>query len=384
MKKLSATVGSIIIGGMLLAGCGDTGEAESKTVHAAEIEAQSQDEEKIKLTSVRYQNIEQTEYDSVVEYMNNLAKDWKEGSQYRQELGEKAEDSLARLATAYVNYFDDEITELGLWDDFYEFQLIADDIVQSNSVEEHEEHAKKFENKMNELLTKINEGVLVKLKEKKVEYTEYSSLEVFVKDIAANWKKGSEIRELYYGDDEEPHLANVVIAYTNYFEHEITELGMNNDFDRFQLLANNVIQNYGKHGYEEHKEEFENQIEIILSQNEGTDDVKNSPQSQIKDWATKANEILTEPLDDPKYDTNNDEYLEYELKAQKVVEVFPKHLLSEDLETEYEKVHSGMFLLVSEILHRQHFAESEKDFDELRAKFEELKQYVEEVMNKYQ
>ena len=54
------------------------------------------------------------------------------------------------------------------------------------------------------------------------------------------------------------------------------------------------------------------------------------------------------------------------------------------LDSEEGEIHSKTFLLASEIMFRQHIAESAKDYDELRAKFEELKQYVEDVANEYQ
>ena len=101
------------------------------------------------------------------------------------------------------------------------------------------------------------------------EDTEYFSLKDFLVDNAANWMRDSD-----YGKEDRWRRSNslpyAVIVYINYFEDEITELGLNEDFEEYQMLAHNIIKNYGKEGYEEHKKKFEYKMGSILSKIEGT------------------------------------------------------------------------------------------------------------------
>ena len=74
--------------------------------------------------------------------------------------------------------------------------------------------------------------------------------------------------------------------------------------------------------------------------------------SDIGEWASKMNVMLSEPMDDPKLkEANNDEGFEYYLKAQEVIVKFPNHLLKAS--QEIEKDHLNLFLLTSYISHIQ-------------------------------
>ncbi|MEO4052064.1 hypothetical protein [Solibacillus sp. CAU 1738] len=74
--------------------------------------------------------------------------------------------------------------------------------------------------------------------------------------------------------------------------------------------------------------------------------------SELGDWASKMNAMLSEPLDDPKLkEANNDEGFEYYLKAEKVMGEFPYELINAS--NEMEKDHSNLFLLTSYISHKQ-------------------------------
>ena len=186
------------------------------------------------------------------------------------------------------------------------------------------------------------------------EDTEYFSLKDFLVDNAANWMRDSDYGKKIGG--AEVTLADAVIVYTNYFEDEITELGLNEDFDEYQMLAHNVIQNYGKEGYEEHKKKFEYKMGSILSNIEGTGvAARTLPEIMYDDyseWAKVMFEMLSKPLDDPKLkEAKNDEGFEYYLKAQLVRRDFPFYL--SDGDSEVEKTLSEISLLTTLIGHNQ-------------------------------
>jgi hypothetical protein len=225
------------------------------------------------------------------------------------------------------------------------------------------------------------------LKKRTVEYTEYSSLEGFVKDTANNWKEGSDYRKVNYSTEDS--LASATIVYINFFEDEITELGMNADFDELQLLADDVVQSRETPEQEEHAKKFEDKLHDILLEMKRV-----ASYETIEEWVTASDKILSEPLDNPTLSVaNDDEGLEYTLKAQKVMDAFPSHLLGTG--DEVEEIHSKVFLLTSEIAHLQYVRtvqwngedqveelpidEWANVDDDMRRAFDELKQVIHDV-----
>jgi hypothetical protein len=97
----------------------------------------------------------------------------------------------------------------------------------------------------------------------KVENTEYTTLEAFMTDTSENWKEGSEYQEVNYS--AETTLAEATIAYMNFFKHEITEKGLNEDFEDLQMLAYNLVRINEGFGYEEQAKRFEDKMNTILS-----------------------------------------------------------------------------------------------------------------------
>lgn len=165
MKKNNLVIGMILLGGvLLLTGCGtDENDAKASTheigegiendqsiyVENAEVVENSEDE--VDLTSWK---VEHTEYTSLERFMTDTSKNWKEGSEY-QEVNYSAESTIANATIAYVNYFKHEIEDMGLTEDFNEFQMIAYELVQSNEEGDYEELVKSYEEKMNNILSKM-------------------------------------------------------------------------------------------------------------------------------------------------------------------------------------------------------------------------------------
>lgn len=151
MKKVNIAFGSLLIGGILLSGCA-TDESEVKTQATVENEVVEVDEDHVDLKSW---NIEVSEYSSLEKFMTDLSKNWKEDSEYRKSYP-LAESILSESTISYINYFEDEIAEKGLNKDFDELQLLAYEVVQNQEENDYEEHVKRFEEKIKEILTKMD------------------------------------------------------------------------------------------------------------------------------------------------------------------------------------------------------------------------------------
>ncbi|MFS0688300.1 hypothetical protein AB1K89_03475 [Sporosarcina sp. 179-K 8C2 HS] len=203
-------------------------------------------------------------------------------------------------------------------------------------------------------------------------FSKYQTVTEYIKGIADRWVNETIKSENDVITKSEMEVVNDALVYADWFQDEIAEMGLKEDFDKLNSVGSSIVNLRENEPLGELRDKFKNQIGEILSQIEGTGVVKKSPNSQIKHWASASIEILSEPIE-----ANDAEGIA--MKARKVLEGFPNHLLSDDYETEEEKIHSGMFLLVSEILHLQSFAENDEDVAEVRAKFKELKKYMEEV-----
>jgi len=102
------------------------------------------------------------------------------------------------------------------------------------------------------------------IKDYKVEHSEYTSLKSFVTDISGNWKDGSKYREV--GETADDTLADATVVYVNYFEDEIKDIGLTEDFDELQLLAFDILQNKRQEGdYAGQLKRFGEKWEVITS-----------------------------------------------------------------------------------------------------------------------
>ena len=104
-------------------------------------------------------NIEVSEYSTLEKFMTDLSENWKEGSEYRKSYP-LAESFLSESTISYINYFEDEITEKGLNKDFDELQLLAYEVVQNQEGSDYEEQVKRYEEKMKEMLTKLDRATM--------------------------------------------------------------------------------------------------------------------------------------------------------------------------------------------------------------------------------
>ncbi len=101
--------------------------------------------------------VEKTEFASLVDYVNYSAGLLESDSEYLSyQSKETAVDTLANAALHYVNYFEDEIAERGMTEDFEEWQRIAyemrmNDKEGKSTIELRDE----FEAKLNELSAKL-------------------------------------------------------------------------------------------------------------------------------------------------------------------------------------------------------------------------------------
>ena len=376
MKKLSVTIGSIFIGGMLMAGCSEQSE-----------EVPSQKEVLAEIVNEVRENFKPqtgpfSKYKTVKEYIIDIANKWVNEADTSEKKAEVLNDALA-----YADYFQDEIAEMGLKEDFDKLQLLGSEIInKSHENEGNEERWDRFYNQIGEILSQIDGTMvskkyssedaerLAQLKRQTVTHTEYMSLENFMIVFRMDCKKPSIKRSKIA--NPKSHLAFVTIPYVNYFEHEITELGLNADFEELQLMADDVIQREHEEGldFEKHINVFKDKLSEIIR--------KIHEKSRFDDgssWATASLEILSEPLG--RFDENAKIAT---WRARKVAFSFPIHLLSDDLETEEEKIHSKTFLLYSEININYFVADSARHYDEIWAKYDELKQYIEDLANEYQ
>ena len=377
MKKRSIAFGSIVVGGMLLVGCSDQSEEHipSQKEVLAEIVNEVREDFKPKTGAF-------SKYDTVKEYIIGIADRWVNEAETSEMKEEVLNDALA-----YADYFQDEIAEMGLKEDFDKLDSIGSEIINLRENEQLGELSDKFYNQIGEILSQIDGTYVVKkhspedaerlakLKEQTVDYTEYSSLEYFLFEISDGLQEPSIKRSKIA--NPESHLAYVTIPYVNYFENEITELGLNADFDELQLLADDVTQREHEEGtivFNKHVNVFKDKLHEIIGKihEESTFD-------DIPSWAVASNEILSEPL------VKADENARIATwRARKIAFSFPNHLLSDDYETEEEKIHSKTFLLYSEMDFNHFFAEKAKDYEEIWARYDELKQYIEDVANEYQ
>ena len=147
MKKRNIAFGSIVIGGMMvMAGCSEESAVDLKAIEAVE--------KANEITEKFGKNImEHPEYTSLDNFINDLAKNWEKDSDYRSVFyADEAELTMAKASIAYVNFFQPEIEELGLNEDFYELQLIANDILLKFDLgEDYAEERAKFTSHLNKI-----------------------------------------------------------------------------------------------------------------------------------------------------------------------------------------------------------------------------------------
>ncbi|MFE4522009.1 hypothetical protein ACFRCQ_07600 [Cytobacillus firmus] len=98
-----------------------------------------------------------------------------------------------------------------------------------------------------------------------VQASEYSSLDSFVQDIAANWAEGSEYRSYQDDSTAEFTLANSTLHYINYFEDEIKAKGMTKEFEELQLIAYDIHNTDVEAEQSELADKFEDKLNAIVS-----------------------------------------------------------------------------------------------------------------------
>ena len=110
-------------------------------------------------------------------------------------------------ALVYADYFQDEIEEMGLKEDFDKLQLLGSEIInKSHENEGNEERWDRFYNQIGEILSQIDGTMvskkyssedaerLAQLKRQTVTHTEYMSLENFMYSISDGLQEGSKRR----------------------------------------------------------------------------------------------------------------------------------------------------------------------------------------------
>jgi hypothetical protein len=162
-KLLVVGFGLVVVGTIAVAFFGGNSEkAIAKDAPKAEIPVQVTEKAEERqpiayikgkpLYSVKEFTLEKMEYSSLDSFIDDVVKNWADGSEYRSYQDDKtAEWTLANSVLHYVNYFDRDISAKGKTEDFDEWQRLAFDIVSNKDEAKHDELAAKFENKMNEI-----------------------------------------------------------------------------------------------------------------------------------------------------------------------------------------------------------------------------------------
>lgn len=185
MNKRRYVLSSVIGVGLLLAGCG-TGEEETKQVEAptqeveevteqAEVQAPTpadianegftEEMERAPMVNEFNEEVKDpeeafySEYSSMKAFVEESVEDLKEGSEYRERHAH-AEQFIANATITYIGYFHEEIEELGMTEDFEELKTDAAELIEKvgtggEELEGYEQKYEEFENKLNDVLSKM-------------------------------------------------------------------------------------------------------------------------------------------------------------------------------------------------------------------------------------
>lgn len=103
--------------------------------------------------------IEKTEFSSLESYVEDLASSLQPGSEYlSSQTKETAVFQLAYAGLRYVNYFAEEIEQVGMTEEFKSFQRLAYDLLETHAYgteDEFKQLANEFEEKINQLAEKF-------------------------------------------------------------------------------------------------------------------------------------------------------------------------------------------------------------------------------------
>lgn len=107
---------------------------------------------------------------------------------------------------------------------------------------------------------------LYSIKSYQVERTEFTELEDFVQNQFKNWQQNSELSLKMEQGDKVYTLANSALAYINYFEKDIEDKRMTEEFKNWQLTAYEIKNNFGIANSEAKLEELAQKYELQLNQ----------------------------------------------------------------------------------------------------------------------
>lgn len=159
-KKTVAIVGAAVLGAALIVGnlafAEDTKEAKPHPNAVTKVGAKAP----IQLSEdqiIDSFEVEKTEFSTVESMVEDFTNSLKPDSEYLSyQSKETAVYTLANAALHYVNYFEEDIAELGLTEDFEEWQRIAYEIrVNEKEGKSTIEFRDQFESKLNELSAKL-------------------------------------------------------------------------------------------------------------------------------------------------------------------------------------------------------------------------------------
>ena len=169
---MNSVLGTFVIFGLLLAGCGtDDEKTQQVDPPVQNIEPTQADESQAEVMErppmVNEFNEETddldeaffSEYPSVKNFVESSVNSMKDGSDYREKFAH-AEQFLAEATITYVGYFHEEIEELGMTEDFEELKTAAAELIEKfgasgEHLEGYETKYIKFENKMKDVNSKI-------------------------------------------------------------------------------------------------------------------------------------------------------------------------------------------------------------------------------------
>ncbi|MFT4413215.1 hypothetical protein ACLM5H_05065 [Fredinandcohnia humi] len=164
MKKfylfVVAIVASVIVAGCSLVTESDENSSEKITTeeHKQEVKQEESIQEESEEPNLKSYQVDKSEYTSLEMFVKDISKNWADDSEYRSYQDDStAEFTLANSVLHYVNYFEKEIEEVNMTEEFNEWQQIAYEMVQSSGTqeEEFERLSKEFEEKMNEINSKF-------------------------------------------------------------------------------------------------------------------------------------------------------------------------------------------------------------------------------------
>lgn len=161
--------------------------------------------------------------------------------------------------------------------------------------------------------------------------SEYSSFKAFMKSIKEDVAEGSDYRQRH---DTIVHLTSAVYSYSEYFEYEINEMGLQQDFVELNDIGKLVEQSShaGSAYYDQYVDEFINKVNEIAPKVENGEELSGAI-NRLGKWASMKVEYLSNPLNNHEFvQAKYDEGLEYHIKASEISADIPKRAATEDEE----------------------------------------------------